>query len=239
MLARDNRLPDKEQLDKDVRFASQKNPLVKKLLLWRNNIIAHLGAKVSLGYNRILENNPLGKDEIESLLDEIAEICDISPLEIRRKNGYKQGSLTASGQRLSEHTVSLLQVIDEATTRSHYEEKRQEYNRLNQSDKRFKYGIGFSCSFRGCSLGAEGTDTSSAIVSVQADGSVYLLTVLATDLQWRNVYLSDFIQKRFYGKNHLRRAKSTKRRGVGIVRVHPVNISLDMLYFVRSGSLHD
>ena len=70
LLARDNRLPDKEQLDKDVWFASQKNPLVKKLLLWRHNIIAHLGAKVSLGYNRILRNNPLGKEEIEVLLDE-------------------------------------------------------------------------------------------------------------------------------------------------------------------------
>ncbi|HHE38013.1 MAG TPA: aldehyde oxidase, partial [Candidatus Cloacimonetes bacterium] len=41
---------------------------------------------------------------------------------------------------------------------------------------RFKFGIGLSCSFRGCSLGAEGTDMSSAIVSVQADGSVIVFT---------------------------------------------------------------
>ncbi|GAK55661.1 aldehyde oxidase and xanthine dehydrogenase [Candidatus Vecturithrix granuli] len=112
----------------------------------------------------------------ESLMDEIAEICGISPLQIRQKNGYKQGSVTASGQRLSKHTVSLQQVIDEAVVRSHYHEKQQEYARLNQEDKRFKYGVGLACSFRGCSLGAEGTDVSSAIVSVQADGSVYLLT---------------------------------------------------------------
>jgi len=112
----------------------------------------------------------------ESLMDEIAGICGISPLQIRRKNGYKQGSLTASGQRLSEHTVSLLQVIDEAIKKSFYQDKIREYTLLNQSDERFKYGIGLSCSFRGCSLGAEGLDTSSAIVSVQADGSVYLIT---------------------------------------------------------------
>ena len=112
----------------------------------------------------------------ESLMDEIAEICGVSPLEIRQKNGYKQGSVTASGQTLSKHKVSLQQVIDEAVARSRYHEKQAEYARVNQEDARFKYGIGLACSFRGCSLGAEGTDASSAIVSVQADGSVYLLT---------------------------------------------------------------
>lgn len=34
----------------------------------------------------------------ESLMDEIAEICNITPLEIRRLNGFKQGSITASGR---------------------------------------------------------------------------------------------------------------------------------------------
>lgn len=70
LLARDNRLPDKGQLNKDIWFASRKNPLVRKLILWRHNIIAHLGAKVSLGHNQVLENNPLSKEEIETLLDE-------------------------------------------------------------------------------------------------------------------------------------------------------------------------
>jgi CO/xanthine dehydrogenase Mo-binding subunit len=37
----------------------------------------------------------------ESLMDEIAEICGISPLDIRRKNGFRQGSVTATGQSLS------------------------------------------------------------------------------------------------------------------------------------------
>ncbi|MCK5451227.1 MAG: hypothetical protein KAI70_05635 [Candidatus Omnitrophica bacterium] len=69
-LARDDRIPDKEQLDKDICFASIQNPLVYKLILWRHNIIAHLGAKVSLGNNKILKDNPLSKEEIETLLDE-------------------------------------------------------------------------------------------------------------------------------------------------------------------------
>ncbi|MCK4358536.1 MAG: molybdopterin-dependent oxidoreductase [Candidatus Cloacimonetes bacterium] len=111
----------------------------------------------------------------ESLMDEIAATCGISPLEIRKINGYKQGSITASGQKLSGHKVSLLQVIDEAAKKSNYKEKIIEYRNQNKIDNRYKYGIGLSCSFRGCSLGAEGTDASSAIVSVQADGSVYIL----------------------------------------------------------------
>ncbi len=114
----------------------------------------------------------------ESLMDEIAEICGISPLEIRQINGYGQGSITASGQKLSGHKVSLLQVIKEAVKKSNYKNQIKKFQELNKINKRYKLGIGLSCSFRGCSLGAEGTDATSAIVSVQADGSVYVLAGL-------------------------------------------------------------
>ncbi len=114
----------------------------------------------------------------ESLMDEIAEICGISPLEIRQINGYGQGSITASGQKLSGHKVSLLQVINEAVKKSNYKNQIKKFQEMNKRNKRYKLGIGLSCSFRGCSLGAEGTDATSAIVSVQADGSVYVLAGL-------------------------------------------------------------
>jgi len=112
----------------------------------------------------------------ESLMDEIAEICGITPIEIRQTNGYKQGSITASGQKLSGHKVSLQQVIEEAVKKSDYEKIREDYFEKNKISTRYKFGIGLSCSFRGCSLGAEGMDMSSAIVSVQADGSVIVFT---------------------------------------------------------------
>ncbi len=112
----------------------------------------------------------------ESLMDEIADVCGMTPLEIRRKNAFKQGSVTATGQKLSGHQVAVRQVIDEAVKKADYEKKRAEFEKLNQTSERFKYGIGLSASLRGCSLGAEGTDVSSAIVSVQADGSVYVMT---------------------------------------------------------------
>ncbi|MBI5218624.1 MAG: molybdopterin-dependent oxidoreductase [Bacteroidia bacterium] len=114
----------------------------------------------------------------ESLMDEIAAICKISPLEIRQINGFKQGSITASGQKLDEHTVSLGEVIEKAIEKSTYNAKLDEYHKKNETGSRYKYGIGLACSYRGCSLGAEGTDTTSVIVSVQADGSVYVLAGL-------------------------------------------------------------
>lgn len=108
----------------------------------------------------------------EQLMDEIAEICGITPLEIRRLNGYKQGDVTATGHKLDKHPVSLMQVIDEAIDKSEYQKKVKEYDELNKKSDRFKYGIGLACSFRGCSMGAEGTDMSSAICNVLPDGSV-------------------------------------------------------------------
>jgi CO/xanthine dehydrogenase Mo-binding subunit/CO/xanthine dehydrogenase FAD-binding subunit len=114
----------------------------------------------------------------ESLMDEIAALCNLSPLEIRSINGFKQGSITASGQVLSEHKVALDEVIDVAIGRSKYAKKLEDYKKLNSTSERYKYGIGFACSYRGCSLGAEGTDATSAIISVQADGSIYVLAGL-------------------------------------------------------------
>ena len=114
----------------------------------------------------------------ESLMDEIAALCNITPLEIRKLNGFKQGSVTASGQVLSEHKVALDEVIEKAIERSEYKNKLEEFKKLNEQNSRYKLGMGFACSYRGCSLGAEGVDTTSSIVSVQADGSVYVLAGL-------------------------------------------------------------
>ena len=112
----------------------------------------------------------------ESLMDEIATICKISPLEIRQKNGFRQNSVTASGKKLEEHKVALNEVVNKAIEKSEYHKKIAEYESLNKQNTKYKYGIGLSCSYRGCSLGAEGTDASSAVVSVQADGSVIVHT---------------------------------------------------------------
>lgn len=69
-LAKVDRIPIELQLDKDILFASNQNPLVRKLMIWRNNIVAHKGARVSLGEDKILSNNALSEEELKTLLDE-------------------------------------------------------------------------------------------------------------------------------------------------------------------------
>jgi CO/xanthine dehydrogenase Mo-binding subunit len=106
---------------------------------------------------------------IESLMDELAERVGKDPLEIRLANGFERGSVTATGQRL-DHVVSLKEVLTKAAAAADFQRKWREYREAPATARR--RGIGLACSYRGVSLGAEGTDAAGAIVSVQTDGSV-------------------------------------------------------------------
>ncbi len=131
----------------------------------------------------------------ESLMNEIAEICNISPVEIRWINGFKQNSITASGQKLEDHRVSLIQVMNKALKESDYESQVEILKQQNTD--RYKHGIGFAVSYRGCSLGAEGVDATSAMVSIQADGSVILTTALHENGQGLRTTFSMIVAEQF------------------------------------------
>jgi len=145
----------------------------------------------------------------ESIMDEIAIKLGMTPDEIRGINGYRAGSVTASGHKLENHDVNLLTVLGIAIDKTNFREKW--INNINQKaielpthrlDKKvtskdlilgknefvhpsnlFKKGIGLAVSFRGCSLGAEGIDAAAAYLSLQLDGSAYLLCGLAENGQ--------------------------------------------------------
>ena len=138
----------------------------------------------------------------ESLMDEIAVQLNMTPDEIRKVNGYKSGSITATGQKLQNHEVNLLTVLETAEEDTGFRKKWLENKKdksqlieydfsspiINESqfispDSLIKKGIGLAVSFRGCSLGAEGTDAASAYISIQNDGSVYLDCGLAENGQ--------------------------------------------------------
>ncbi|HTY36060.1 MAG TPA: xanthine dehydrogenase family protein molybdopterin-binding subunit [Bacteroidota bacterium] len=106
---------------------------------------------------------------IESMMDELALAVGMSPLEIRMKNGFEQGAITATGQKLT-HTVSLKEVLAKAAEGIEFEKKWKNYATAQEGERR--RGVGLACSYRGVSLGAEGTDAAETIVSVQTDGSV-------------------------------------------------------------------
>ncbi|UCE07116.1 MAG: xanthine dehydrogenase family protein, partial [bacterium] len=147
----------------------------------------------------------------ESLMDEIAIKLGKTPDEIRRINGLRSGSITASGQQLKNHEVNLISILEKAvettnfTARWNSNELRNNKEGSNYLQKKviiqnqdslvlqpddfiaknklFTKGIGLAMSYRGCSLGAEGIDAAAAYLSVQPDGSVYLISGLAENGQ--------------------------------------------------------
>ena len=145
----------------------------------------------------------------ESIMDEIAIKLGMNPLEIRLLNGFKQGSTTASGQVLENHDVNLTTVLNTAAERADFVNnwkknldvnsvvpnyldsfRKSEDNSylidkadLIPANEVLRKGVGLACSYRGCSLGAEGVDAAAAYMSIQNDGSVYLLCGLAENGQ--------------------------------------------------------
>jgi len=144
-------------------------------------------------------------------MDDLAIKLGITPEDIRKINGLKIGSITATGQKLENHDVNLVKVLDTAIESTDFTKRWLEnsfYNRSLRTEEKFqivkdlnKYdillkekdfiepekllrkGIGLSISYRGCSLGAEGIDAAAAYLNVQQDGSVYLLSGLAENGQ--------------------------------------------------------
>ncbi|MCF8240528.1 MAG: xanthine dehydrogenase family protein molybdopterin-binding subunit [Melioribacteraceae bacterium] len=140
----------------------------------------------------------------ESIMDEIAERLGMNPVEIREINALKQNSVTSTGQRLENHEVTLTKAMKTAIEKTGFVDKWNNYRNqsldksnfilsgedlilsedkfISRQDK-LRRGIGLSISLRGCSLGAEGIDAAAALVAVQPDGSVYLLSGLAENGQ--------------------------------------------------------
>jgi len=112
---------------------------------------------------------------IEQLIEMAAEKLGMDESEFRRINMVKQGSSTITGQILDTHVVSLKQAMDTVLSEIDYENKKRNCS-FGDPTKDEWYGIGYAISYRGMSLGAEGTDFNSAIINIQPDGSVLLET---------------------------------------------------------------
>jgi CO/xanthine dehydrogenase Mo-binding subunit len=110
---------------------------------------------------------------IEQLIEMAANRCGMDIITFRRKNMLRQGDETITSQRLDNHKVSMEEVLDKVLQESDFVNK---YKRCSfgRSDTDELYGIGLAMSYRGVSLGAEGKDFNSAIINVQADGSILL-----------------------------------------------------------------
>ncbi len=67
-LAKSNRIPPAAEIEADIKLATIEHEAVRKLILWRSNVIAHRGAKFSMGKNQVLVDNPLSQEDVEFLL---------------------------------------------------------------------------------------------------------------------------------------------------------------------------
>jgi 4-hydroxybenzoyl-CoA reductase subunit alpha len=109
-------------------------------------------------------------------LDMIAEDLEIDPVEIRLKNALKSGDITPNGLRIS--TCGLAECIERATETANWNEKRQ---RAKGMSGKIARGIGIACHGFVTGERLHPHDSCAAIVKVNEDGTVNLLTG-ATDI---------------------------------------------------------
>jgi CO/xanthine dehydrogenase Mo-binding subunit len=141
---------------------------------------------------------------VESLMDELALELNMDPLEIRLKNVLKDGSVTATGQKLN-HKVSIGQALLNVAQQGNFKEKwnscleatrantERTTNAANPANTDIKKGIGLSCSYRGVSLGSEGTDAAGVVISLQTDGTVIVSSGLVDMGQGAATTISLFV----------------------------------------------
>jgi len=189
---------------------------------------------------------------VESLMDELALELGMDPLEIRLKNVLKDGSVTATGQKLN-HKVSIGQALLNVAQQGNFKEKwnscleatrgdaqsatntnnvtsitgtidtsnasdtsdttnttdtadaanatrttsgtdrTNTTDTANPANTHIKKGIGLSCSYRGVSLGSEGTDAAGVVISLQIDGTVIVSSGLVDMGQGAATTISLFV----------------------------------------------
>ena len=67
-LSQDAKKPDVSQLDADIEYVSNKNPLVRKLLIWRGNLLAHRNAGNVVNDRNLVAEYPFSLKDMSDLL---------------------------------------------------------------------------------------------------------------------------------------------------------------------------
>ena len=109
----------------------------------------------------------------EQMIDELAEELAISPLDIRRINGFKEGSITATGQVLDQ-SVGLIDTLEACAEAFNWDQKYKESGFVDK-EKTKRKGVGIGMGWYRTSIGISG-DGCGANVHVHEDGSVLLFT---------------------------------------------------------------
>ncbi|MBW2049979.1 MAG: molybdopterin-dependent oxidoreductase, partial [Deltaproteobacteria bacterium] len=107
----------------------------------------------------------------EQLMDELAQELGMDPMELRRINAFRLGSVTATGQVLDQ-SVGLIETLDACAKAFKWEERygKSQYVDAKSSKRR---GVGIGMGWYRTSIGTSG-DGCGANVYVHEDGSVLL-----------------------------------------------------------------
>jgi CO/xanthine dehydrogenase Mo-binding subunit len=125
---------------------------------------------------------PQAEFAAELHLSRIAEALGLSPLEIRRRNAYREGDTTATGQVLRE-SVAALDVLEAAAEAAEFERVRARNDaRAGASgpDARSSSGIGIALGWHGAGFTGSGEAhlASVATVELTADGAIRALAAI-------------------------------------------------------------
>jgi CO/xanthine dehydrogenase Mo-binding subunit len=109
----------------------------------------------------------------EQMMDELAGVLGINPVDIRRKNAFKLGSTTATGQILDQ-SVGLRETLEACARTFQWDKRFGEAGYVDQ-EKTKRRGVGVGMGWYRTSIGTSG-DACGANVYVHEDGSVLLFT---------------------------------------------------------------
>ncbi|MCS7110331.1 MAG: xanthine dehydrogenase family protein molybdopterin-binding subunit [Candidatus Caldarchaeum sp.] len=135
------------------------NVRVDSYLVYTNNLTA--GSMRGFGC-------PQTHFAFESIMDILAHKLGMDPIELRMKNVWRRGVVTASDVVLYDNPVYDV-LVEKVKKKVGWDTRRS---------KRSGEGVGIAFVFHGNSLGPEGEDKSSAVVKITADGFVHVATSL-------------------------------------------------------------
>jgi CO/xanthine dehydrogenase Mo-binding subunit len=119
--------------------------------------------------------NPQVSFARESLFDMAAKDLGIDPLELRRRNGWRHGSLSATSQTLSRelHGLGFIDTLDRLEERFATRDRAA----ASPTTGALRRGVGYASGMHGSGYGClVDADTSGAIVKLNADGTFILHT---------------------------------------------------------------
>ncbi len=109
----------------------------------------------------------------EQVLDELAGQLGMDPVEIRRKNAFRLGSATATGQVLNQ-SVGLRETLEECAKAFKWEDRYGKTGYIDE-DRAKRRGIGVGMGWYRTSIGTT-ADACGANIAVHEDGSVLLFS---------------------------------------------------------------